>query len=106
MDLETRRLPEFIIGSMVNVCPAFITPTALFPDQVKALWESEVIGIVQRDGMIHIHRSSIRFVKIYHEFIYFTRGYWHNGEYLVHSGRARQFHDHNKILPVARDKIA
>lgn len=53
MGLATRRLPEFIIGSMVNVCPAFITPTALFPDQVKAVWESDVTGIIQKDDMMH-----------------------------------------------------
>lgn len=31
INLTTTQIPELIIGSMVNVWPAFITPTALFP---------------------------------------------------------------------------
>lgn len=35
MTLELKNLPALIIGSIVKVWPAFITPTALFPDQAK-----------------------------------------------------------------------
>jgi len=31
MILESVSIPALIIGSIVKVCPAFITPTALFP---------------------------------------------------------------------------
>lgn len=31
--IMSKHVPALIIGSIVKVCPAFITPTALFPGQ-------------------------------------------------------------------------
>ena len=33
-------------------------------------------------------------------------GYWHNGECLVHNGRALQYHAHNRILPEIKRRNA
>lgn len=48
------QIPALIIGSIVKVCPAFITPTALFPARIKEVntqvqmqWVTNQIEIVQ-----------------------------------------------------------
>lgn len=51
---QTFKIPALIIGSIVNVCPAFITPTALFPAWLR----QKTLQVQARKCMIHIYTEA------------------------------------------------
>lgn len=78
-------IPVLIMGSIVKVCPAFITPTALFPAWLR----QKALKVQARKCMIYIYIQKLPY-----------RTYLHNGEYLEHNEKAPQYHDRKLISPV------